>query len=190
VRAEVIDDLKRIDQASGQMGAMISELSDIGRMHTGRDLVLQRHPFDLVAMVKEQAATAQKQSRKHRIQVQAGVDELTGTWDQARLTRVVSNLLTNAVKFSPKGGQVTLRLQREGDEAVLEVSDTGVGIPKAEQAHVFDPYFRASNVAEHIEGTGVGLASVKKIVEQHGGSVEIRSEEGQGTTVTIRLPLS
>jgi signal transduction histidine kinase len=190
LRDELIGDINRIDSASNQMGEMIAELSDIGRLHMGRDLALQRRPVDLVALVREQISASKKINRKHRIEFATGEPTLQGTWDRSRLMRVVSNLISNAVKFSPKGGAVKLSISREENEAVLSVSDEGVGIPLSELEHVFDPYFRASNVAGSIEGTGIGLASVKKIVEQHGGSVAVKSVEGRGTTVTVRLPLS
>jgi signal transduction histidine kinase len=118
--------------------------------------------------------------------------ELPGDWDAARLERVVDNLIGNAIKYSPAGGEVTLTLHQasaDGDRwAVLTVADQGLGIPAADLAHVFAPFGRGSNVGE-IAGTGVGLAGVKQIVEQHGGRVGVESDEGQGSTFTIWLPL-
>jgi signal transduction histidine kinase len=113
-----------------------------------------------------------------------------GCWDAARLRRVVDNLLSNALKYSPPGHEVVLRIecdvQRDGDWAVLTVRDHG-GLPADEQAHIFTPFWRGAN-SRQTPGSGLGLASVKQIVEAHGGSIAVQSHEGQGTTVTVRLP--
>jgi signal transduction histidine kinase len=104
---------------------------------------------------------------------------------------VVSNLLSNAIKYSPKGGEVVVSLARIGPDgeawAELRVTDHGIGINEADLPHVFDRFFRGRNVGLEMSGSGIGLAGVKQIVEQHGGSISIESEEGQGTTVTVLL---
>ncbi len=144
--------------------------------------------------------------------------ELIGRWDKERLDRVLDNLLGNAVKFSPAGGRITLTLTREPEqlgqadvaarreqpeqvgqtdgaaqlvapEAVLRVTDEGIGIPADDLPHVFDWFRRASNAAGKIAGTGIGMAAARQIVELHGGSIEAESEEGAGSTFTLRLPL-
>jgi signal transduction histidine kinase len=109
--------------------------------------------------------------------------------DPEQLDRVLMNLLSNAVKFTPPEGTVTVIARREGDEVVISVADTGMGIPEAEQAGLFARFFRASNaIHQAIPGTGLGLAIVATIVENHGGSVGVRSTENVGTTFTVRLP--
>jgi len=106
---------------------------------------------------------------------------------------VVANLLSNSVKYSQSGGEIVMRaaLEERGGEdwAIFAVTDEGIGIPVAELDHVFDPYFRGTNVPPSIKGTGVGLAGTRHIVEQHGGEVEVESVQGASTTVTVRLPL-
>jgi two-component system phosphate regulon sensor histidine kinase PhoR len=109
--------------------------------------------------------------------------------DPEQLDRVLTNLLTNAVKFTPPEGTVMVTAHREGDEVVLSVADTGMGIPEAEQPGLFGRFFRASNaIHQAIPGTGLGLAIVATIVENHGGSIAVRSTENVGTTFTVRLP--
>jgi signal transduction histidine kinase len=99
-------------------------------------------------------------------------------------------VLGNAVKFTPPGGRVDLRAERDGEELVVRVSDSGIGIPAEDQAHVFGRFFRSSTVTLlAIPGAGLGLSIAKAIVEEHGGSIAVESEEGTGTTVTVRLPL-
>lgn len=98
--------------------------------------------------------------------------------------------MANAVKFTPDGGRVEVTLAREADEAVLRVRDTGIGIPQAEQPHLFTRFFRSS-LSEEIQasGTGLGLFIVRQVTEAHGGTVKAESVPGQGSTFTVRLPL-
>jgi two-component system, OmpR family, phosphate regulon sensor histidine kinase PhoR len=102
---------------------------------------------------------------------------------------VVDNLVSNGIKFTPKGGTVNVRVIGAGDHAVLEVSDSGIGIPDAEQAALFERFFRTSNAVERrIPGTGLGLYIVKSLVEAHGGVITLRSAAGEGTTFRVELP--
>ncbi len=110
--------------------------------------------------------------------------------DPVQLERMLLNVVSNAVKFTPAGGQVAVTLSEQDGSAVLRITDTGIGIPEAEQPDLSSRFFRASNaVARSIPGTGLGLTIVRSIVANHGGQLDVRSREGQGTTVTIRLPL-
>jgi signal transduction histidine kinase len=120
-------------------------------------------------------------------------DSLIGDWDATRLERVLDNLLSNAVKYSTPDSEVRVAATKDdgagGPWAVLAVSNTGQGIPVAEVDRIFDTYYRATNVAGSIGGTGVGLAGARHIVEQHGGTIGVESVEGGTTTFTIRLPM-
>ncbi|MCX5971488.1 MAG: PAS domain S-box protein, partial [Coprothermobacterota bacterium] len=110
--------------------------------------------------------------------------------DENAIARVVENLLTNAVKFSKKGGRVEIGLGMEGEALRLEVKDQGCGIPEAEQAQLFQPFQRGSSAQQKgIPGTGLGLYVCRRIIEEHSGSISLRSTEGAGTTVTVTLPL-
>ena len=109
--------------------------------------------------------------------------------DGVQLDRVLANLLGNAVKFTPAEGTVTVRARRDDGEAVLEVADTGMGIPEDEQNALFVRFFRATNaIRRAVPGTGLGLAICHKIVDNHGGTIAIDSIENVGTTVTVRIP--
>jgi signal transduction histidine kinase len=118
---------------------------------------------------------------------------LVGSWDANRIERVIDNLFSNAIKYSPRGGIVQVELRREesvgGAWAVLTISDEGLGIPPADLPHVFTRFTRGSNVQGRMQGTGIGLAGVRLLIEQHGGTVLAESVEGEGSTFTIRLPL-
>ena len=118
-----------------------------------------------------------------------GLLEVEG--DPERLAQVVDNIFNNAIKFTPRGGRVSARTWRDGDEAVVEVADTGRGIPPEELEDVFVKFFRSPGVqVDAIPGTGIGLAISKAIVEAHGGSIDLSSAVGVGTTFQIRLPLA
>jgi signal transduction histidine kinase len=133
-------------------------------------------------------------SPRHQLRVETALAELIGEWDGVRLRRVLDNLLSNAIKYSPAGGPVLVTVAREqidgGAYAVLAVQDHGVGIPAADLSHIFERFHRASNVQGRISGTGIGLASARQIVEQHGGDLTVRSTEGQGSVFTVLLPLA
>ncbi len=110
--------------------------------------------------------------------------------DPVQVERALLNLVSNAVKFTPPGGRVDVSVRAEGDWVVVEVADTGIGIPAAEQDALFSRFFRASNAtALAIPGTGLGLMIVRTVVELHGGELQVRSVEGEGTTVSVRLPV-
>jgi two-component system, OmpR family, phosphate regulon sensor histidine kinase PhoR len=111
--------------------------------------------------------------------------------DPHRIAQVTDNLLSNAIKFTPGGGRVEVRLTKRGEEALIEVQDSGMGIPADEQGKLFDRMYRATAAADrHIPGVGLGLTIVKGIVEAHGGKVGLTSEEGAGTTFFVELPLA
>ena len=184
--------IQTISGAAVRMTALIDELLDVARLRMGQPLLLERSPTDLVALARQLAAMQQTATEHHQIVVEAAVPELVGTWDGRRLERVLENLLSNAIKYSPAGGEITVRLERDADTdmAVLSVRDRGIGIPAADLPYVFERFRRAANVLGRIEGTGIGLAAAGQIVHEHGGSVDLQSREGEGTVVTVRLPLA
>jgi signal transduction histidine kinase len=190
---QVAAGLAKIDRAATKMSAMMDELLDVAHVEAGRPLALRRRPTDLVALAHQAVAELGPAAPRHDLRVDAAAVSLVGLWDAGRLDRVLANLLSNAVKYSPAGGPIRVRLTREagsGDGwAVLVVEDGGLGIPAVDLPHVFERFHRGGNVAGQIRGSGIGLAGVRQIVEQHGGSIGVDSMEGQGATFTVRLPL-
>ena len=190
--AALAEGLQAIDQTTRRLTGMVNELLDIARLQMGRPLELELQRTGLIELVREVVAELQPTTDRHEIVVTCLSEELVGTWDRGRLERVVVNLTTNAVKYSPAGGRVDLTLRRvatDGREyATLSVQDQGIGIPSEDLPRVFDRFYRARNVGA-IEGTGLGLAGVHQIVQQLGGSISVESREHRGTTFTIRLPL-
>jgi signal transduction histidine kinase len=182
-----------IEGAAAKAAAQIDGLLDIARIQAGEPLPLARRSTDLVALVRATAAEYQQTTESHRIVVETTEPELVGEWDGPRLERAIGNLLSNAIKYSPEGGAITVRVARErdrGDWAVVAVSDRGIGIPAAELPRLFDRYYRGTSVVGRIPGTGLGLSGVRSIVEAHGGSVTAESVAGEGSTFTVRLPLT
>jgi signal transduction histidine kinase len=185
----VRDGLERVDAIATRAAGLVEELLDLARMQMGRPLDLEREPSDLVKLAMQVVDEHQHTAERHALRLITDETELIGNWDGRRLGRVLSNLLDNAVKYSPDGGDVELSLQREGDWAILEVKDHGIGIPERDHDRVFERFQRASNVERRIGGTGIGLASARHIVDSHGGTIRVQSQEGAGTTFVVRLPL-
>ena len=137
-------------------------------------------------MAEESHAAALGRSR---VVVLPAVPELVGWWNSARLERLFANLIDNALKYNRHDRPVVVGIQRVDGCAVVSVADGGVGIPAAEQHRVFERGYRATNVARHFSGSGLGLAGAHQIVAEHGGTISLDSQLGIGTTVTVRLPL-
>ena len=185
--------LEQIDATTGRMTALIDELGDIARLRAGQPLDLRLEPIDMVALVRQCAEQYGRTTDRHCLRVETPLPHLIGIWDERRLERVIANLVTNAIKYSPSGGEVLLCVDLEeganGPWVVVAVRDRGVGIPAADLPHVFDRFRRGANVGG-IAGTGIGLAGARRIVEQHGGTILVASIEGEGSTFTMRIPLN
>jgi signal transduction histidine kinase len=190
---QLVAGLNSIERAASQMAGQIDELLDVAHLRAGRALELNRAPADVVELAREQVAALQQSAELHRIELHTAERKLIADIDRARVARVLANLLNNAVKYSPQGGQVTVRVSRDGDpgaeQAVMSVKDQGVGIAEADLPYIFEQFRRGDNVAGHISGTGIGLAIVRQVVEQHSGTVEAESRPGAGSTFTVRIPL-
>lgn len=181
--------LSRIDLATTRMNSSVDELLELARSQLGGTPDLVRATVDLVELARDVAREVGGTSTRHTVRVDAPDRGIVGQWDRARIERVLQNLLSNALKYSPDGGEVLLRLRTDGGTAIIEVSDRGIGIPAADLDRIFVRFYRGSNVTGRISGTGIGLTLVRQIVEQHGGSVAVESEPGRGTTFRVSLPL-
>ncbi|MBZ4396393.1 PAS domain S-box protein [Myxococcus faecalis] len=179
--------LKIINRQIDRMAKLVEDLLDISRLQAGR-LSLELERFDFSQLVHETRDRMAVLSQGHEIQVETP-ENLEGIWDRGRLDQVLTNLLSNAIRYSPEGGAVLVRLTGEGSEGVhLSVKDSGVGIPKDKQALIFERFGRAHG--SKYGGLGLGLTISQGIVEQHGGRIWVESPgvPGQGSTFNVWLP--
>ncbi|WP_028049755.1 ATP-binding protein [Cellulomonas sp. URHD0024] len=173
-----------------RLQAMIENLLTMSRIELGAEAA-ELQAVDLGAIVAHTRSTFEPAADKAGLTLTYEVRRpLTVDGDQQALDRLVINLVSNAIKFTPRGGTVAVSLDSTDTEAVLVVEDTGIGIPATDQDKVFGRFYRSANArGRAIAGTGIGLAIVASMVEQHLGTVSLASEEGRGTRVTVRLPL-
>ncbi len=179
--------LQIINRQIDRMAKLVEDLLDISRLQAGR-LSLELEPFDLSQLVLETRDRMAVLSQTHELKVEVP-EHLEGTWDRGRLDQVLTNLLSNAIRYSPEGGQVLVRLVAEGDTGVhLSVKDEGVGIPSEKQRLIFERFGRAHG--SKYGGLGLGLTISQGIVEQHGGRIwaESSGKAGQGSTFNVWLP--
>jgi len=173
--------------AARRMARLLNAFLDVAHLQVGRPLELDIGPADLAALVRQVVLEWQHTTGRHRIVVESP-EELPVEADGARLQRAVENILGNAIKYSPDGGEVRVRLEARGGEVLLSVSDAGIGIPREDLERVFVRFERGGNVAGRFSGTGIGLAAARQIVEQHGGTITVESELGKGSTFTLHFP--
>jgi signal transduction histidine kinase len=190
--ADVEPLLARVEAATDKVAALIDELLDISRLEAAGELVLNRSATDLAAVARRVIAEHRPQAHLHTLRLVEHTPGVVGAWDAVRLERVVDNLVANAIKFSPEGGEVVLTVATDRDDghawATLCVEDAGLGIRPEDVGRIFHRFERGANVGE-IPGSGIGLAYVRDIAAQHGGTISVASTPGQGSTFTLRLPL-
>ncbi len=182
-----------IEYAGRRALSLVDEILDLTRLQMGHSLEMSYVSVSLPELAVQVAEQLQPTTDKHSIALDILNDDVVGQWDAVRIERVVANLVSNAINYSPGGGQITVRVRREvqNDRAtgVLEIEDRGLGIPAHEMPRLFERFWRGSNVREQVPGTGLGLAGAKAIVEAHGGEIRVDSTEGQGSTFAVHLPL-
>ncbi|HEX2281213.1 MAG TPA: ATP-binding protein, partial [Thermomicrobiales bacterium] len=185
--------LTAIGTSATRAAGLIDDLMDTARLRAGQPLELRHRPIDIVAIVRACATEAQRVSPSHLVHMESDASSLVALVDGSRIERVVRNMLDNAIKYSPTGGDVVVHARRDEDEdgswGVVTIEDRGLGIPAAHLPYVFDRFRRGGNVQRHIAGSGIGLTGAKQIVAQHGGAISVQSVEGEGSTFTLRLPL-
>jgi two-component system CheB/CheR fusion protein len=166
---------------------LIEDLLDVGRLQEGK-LTLRRDPVDLVALVQSLAEAVEVTTPEPPLQLDLTPGPLVVQGDATRLSQVLLNVVNNAARYAPQSPQILVRLRREDGAAVLEVQDEGPGIPERALPHLFERFYRASQQGGQ-GGLGVGLYVTRELVRAHGGAIDVQSEEGVGTTVSVRLPL-
>ncbi len=182
---------QELDEQVRRLEDLVSDLLDVSRIQQGGlDLRLER--FDLAQLassVLSRFEHAPERRPNHELSITAP-EPVEGTWDRGRIDQVLTNLISNALKYSPDGGQILVRVRRAGDSAELVVRDNGIGIGQDEKANLFQPFVRGRNLRHKISGTGLGLYITQRIVQNHRGSIFVKSQPGHGTTFTVHLPLT
>jgi signal transduction histidine kinase len=171
------------------MDRLIRSLLDIGRIEAGLEMPMES--LQLENVVEEVVANLQGEATGKGlhldVEVAAGMSMVNG--NQTRLVQVITNLLDNAIRYTPEGGRITVSASEGGGEITVSVKDTGAGIPAQAKAHVFQKFYRVEgSQTRELEGMGLGLATVKSIVERHSGRVWVESKEGEGSIFYFTLP--
>ena len=180
-----------IKRESERMKGLVENLLELARGDEGMKLNLKDN--DLTEVVEE-AADAARASVNGKVLIESpapkqNAQRVSAVFDRERLRQALSILLDNAVKYSPEGGRVTIRIAEEDGSVGVEVADTGIGIPEDQIPHVFERFYRAEE-ARSTEGLGLGLSIARQIAEDHRGSIEVRSKPGEGSTFIMRIPRS
>jgi signal transduction histidine kinase len=183
--------LGEIGQDLGELDRLVEDVLAAARLDArgAGAWPVTRAPVDLGAVVREAAARFREAHPGRELSAEAAPEPPSLAGDAALLRRLLAILLDNAAKYSQAPAPVVLALRAEGPDAILEVHDRGIGIDAADLPHLFTPFFRSDRSrARGTGGTGLGLALAKRIAEAHGGSIEVESAPGAGTTFRVRLP--
>lgn len=182
--------MHRMHRNARRLLRLINHLLDLAKLEVGEWRI---HPetANLTAFARDAVRSFEDEARRREIDLQFDAAEyVTASFDPSAMETVLSNLVANALKFTPEDGRVRVSVQREGDAATLTVRDTGPGIPAEDLPHVFDRFHQSddSSLRQH-DGTGIGLALTRELLHRHGGTIDVESEVGFGTTFTLSIPL-
>ena len=187
LRREFLGD---IDREIDRLSSVVGDLLTLVHIDSHK-LRLRREMMVFAETVRESVKRLQPLAKKRGQEISVEITDPCEMFaDPGKLAQVCYNIIENAIKYTPDGGKITVRLRRMGRDAVLDISDTGVGIPEEDLAHVFDRFYRVDKArSRDTGGTGLGLSIVQQIVRLHAGSVTVQSKRGEGTTFTVQLPV-
>ena len=186
-QAEYLDDIL---ESGRHLLSLINDILDLSKIEAGR-MELEVTDFDLPSAIENTLMLVRERAHRRAITLSSEVDAQLGSIraDERKVKQVLLNLLSNALKFTPEGGQITVRAGLHNDEAEISVTDTGVGIAPEDQEAVFEEFRQVGTASKKVEGTGLGLAISRKFIELHGGRIWVKSQVGTGSTFAFTLPL-
>ncbi len=182
--------VEQITSSVHSITALITELLELSRIEAGFNVDLEPVAMESVVRKAVEGLQHEKMQREHTLTLDIEPDLPPLLGNPLRLQQMVANLVGNAIKYTPRRGDIRVSLWRDGENLVLQVADNGIGIPVEDQPYVFDKFFRSERAASEYDGTGLGLSIVKGVVDQHQGRIWLESREGVGTTFTVVLPIS
>jgi two-component system NtrC family sensor kinase len=184
-----VEFVNRVGQSMKTITDLIGDLLDVGRLEAGLDLEFESCRMEEIVYKSVDGLRLSVDNKQHELSLEVAPDLPLLLGNPRRLEQVVTNLLTNAIKYTPDGGKIEISLKPDGTYLMFRVADNGIGIPLEAQPRVFDKFYRVQNEdTAEISGTGLGLSIVKSIVDKHGGRVWVESKPYQGSVFTVLLP--
>ena len=192
--AELKSHLLAIASSVDDVSEQLASLVDAVQLGAGVPVHVDPEPVEVMAWLREIVTIHQASTLAHVFRIHVPMTPVVVPIDKLRMRRVLNNLLSNAIKYSPAGGEILVRARTEQTthhpaRLVIEVADRGIGVPAADLPYIFEPHHRGGNAVASASGSGLGLAGVLAVVQQHGGNIEVESEEGLGTTFRLYLPV-
>jgi signal transduction histidine kinase len=188
-----VDIINTMQSETERLSRLTSEFLDLARLESGRTR-LETSRFDLYKLIEESADVVLQQANDKNVSIRIGDEKFTANADRGKVKQVLLNLLTNAIKYNREGGEIHIHMKPAmvGEQPMVQVAvqDTGYGISKEHQKHMFEKFYRVSDTAGFTQGTGLGLAIAKHIIEAHGGQIILESEQGVGSTFAITIPVA
>jgi PAS domain S-box-containing protein len=181
--------IKRVQANVQNITALVNDLLELGRIEAGFDSQRGLVPLEGIIRYALEALNGQITNKRLNLHLNLPMDIPQVRGNPIRLRQMLDNLIGNAIKYTPEDGDITIELGVQSEQIILRISDTGPGIPPADQPHIFEKFYRAGNVPKGVGGFGLGLAIVKSIVDSHQGRVWVDSLLGKGSTFTVVLPL-
>jgi two-component system phosphate regulon sensor histidine kinase PhoR len=179
-----------IDSECDRLRRLIEDLLNVSRIEAGRALMMNWAKFNPLPVIEKALSAQRAYTDKHTLKLLPSGDIPSITGDSDKFDQIVTNLVSNAIKYSPRGGEITVRVSSDGEFLLVGISDEGMGIPADKLARIFEKFERVDNRdTREVGGTGIGLFLVKHLVERHGGEVWAESEYGKGSTFSFRIPI-
>jgi two-component system sensor histidine kinase MtrB len=178
-----------ISRQTGYLNRLVEDFLDRSQIEAGK-LNLKLEAVNLIDTIEDSVRLYQNLAPQHQIQIEKDLDRVLISADSLRVSQVFNNLISNAIKYSPKGGRITIQIRTESNQVIVRVCDSGVGISPEEVSSIFKPFNRSKLARETVPGIGLGLSTSKKIIEAHQGSISVESKPGHGTRFIVTFPLT